>query len=337
MARRTVVTMLSPAGATYVLGAFAVPLAIHFGLIPAVFAGLAVHVLTVKLASRLPARWGRLTHKVALAVIAGLVAVGLLGCGMGLVWFLNGSGGMAALLKTAAETLDKLKRSLPPDVFDFIPDTVEDLRQQITVMLRENAHRISAAGVAGLKTFVQILLGMVVGGMTAVQHFSNANGFSPFASALHARTRALAEAFDKIVVPQVKISALNTVLTTLYLVVLLPLAGVRLPLVTVLIPFTFVTNLLPVLGNVISNTLIVLISLGISPKVALASYLFLAGIHKFEYLVNARLIGKQLKARSWELLCAMVAMEAFFGITGLVAAPVAYAWLKLELRQRNLL
>lgn len=328
--------MLGPVGVTYILSALAVPLVIYFGLLPAVFAGLAVHVLTVKLASRLPARWGRGTHSVALAVIVVLVVIGLLGCGLGLAWLLNGGGGMAALFKASAETLERLKRSLPPYVSDFIPHTVEEVREQLTSMLREHAHRISAVGVAGLKTLVQVLLAMIVGGMTAVQRFSNVENFSPFASALHARARALASSFDKIVVPQAKISALNTLLTALYLVVMLPLFGVSFPLVTVLIPFTFVTNLLPVLGNVVSNTLIVLISLGISPKVALASYLFLAGIHKLEYLVNARLIGGQLEARTWELLCAMIAMEAVFGVAGLVAAPVAYAWLKSELRERNL-
>jgi predicted PurR-regulated permease PerM len=329
--------MLNSVNATYILCALAVPLVIHFGLLPAVFAGLAVHVLTVKLALRLPARWGGLTHKVALAAIAVLVVIGLLGSGLGLAWFLNGSGGMAALLKVAAETLETLKRSLPADVSDLIPHTVEDLREQITDMLREHAHRISAAGVAGIKTFVQVLLGMIVGGMTALQHFSNIDGFPPFTSALHARAKSLTDAFDKIVLAQVKISALNTVLTALYLAVFLPLAGVRFPLVTVLIPFTFVTNLLPVLGNVVSNTLIVLISLGISPHVALASYLFLAGIHKLEYLINAHIIGGQVQARSWELLCAMIAMEAIFGIAGLVAAPVAYAWLKSELREQNMI
>jgi len=329
--------MLNPVDVTYVICAVAVPVVIYFGLLPAVFSGLAVHVLTVKLASRLPARWGGLTHKVALAAIAVFVVIGLLGTGLGLAWFLNGSGGMAALLKAAAETLEKLKRSLPADVSDLIPHTVEDLRQEITIMLREHAHKISAAGVAGVKTFVQVLLGMIVGGMTALQRFGDTDEISPFVGALYARARSMADAFDKIVLAQVKISALNTILTALYLVVILPLAGVRFPLVTVLIPFTFVTNLLPVLGNVVSNTLIVLISLGISPKVALASYAFLAGIHKFEYLVNAHIIGGEVQARSWELLCAMIAMEAIFGIPGLVAAPVAYAWLKFELRDLNLL
>ena len=116
-------------------------------------------------------------------------------------------------------------------------------------MLREHAHRISAAGVAGLKTFVQVLLGMIVGGMTAVHRFSNVEGFSPFASALYARAQALAEAFDKIVWPQVKISALNTLLTALYLVVILPLAGVRFPLVTVSHPVHFCHEPAPCAGK----------------------------------------------------------------------------------------
>jgi predicted PurR-regulated permease PerM len=33
----------------------------------------------------------------------------------------------------------------------------------------------------------------------------------------------------------------------------------------------------------------------------------------------------------------MLAMEALFGMAGLIAAPVAYAWLKAELRARELI
>ena len=48
----------SPVTVSYLLAAAAVPLVLRFHLLPAVFAGLAVHVLTVKLARRLPANWG---------------------------------------------------------------------------------------------------------------------------------------------------------------------------------------------------------------------------------------------------------------------------------------
>jgi predicted PurR-regulated permease PerM len=54
-------------------------------------------------------------------------------------------------------------------------------------------------------------------------------------------------------------------------------------------------------------------------------------IHKLEYFLNARLVGTQIEARAWELLLAMLLMEAMFGIAGLIAAPIYYAYVKDEL------
>jgi predicted PurR-regulated permease PerM len=71
--------------------------------------------------------------------------------------------------------------------------------------------------------------------------------------------------------------------------------------------------------------------------VALASLAFLIAIHKLEYFTNARIVGGEVHARAWELLCAMLLMEAVFGIAGLIAAPVAYAWLKSEIKAKYLI
>ena len=60
---------------------------------------------------------------------------------------------------------------------------------------------------------------------------------------------------------QVRISALNTVFTAIYLVVVLPLFGVHLPLTKTLIGVTFIGGLIPIIGNLISNTAIVIVSL----------------------------------------------------------------------------
>jgi predicted PurR-regulated permease PerM len=326
-----------PVLVSYLLAALAVPLALHYHLLPAVFAGLAVHVLTVKLARRLPANWGGLTHSVALAVLAVAVTLALMGAGLGLWSVLHANGGMTALLATVADTLAKLRHALPEAIADALPDTSEELSEQLGEMLREHGQKISAFGVAGMKTFAHVLLGMVVGGMTALHHFADTDRWPPLAVALHDRAQQLAVAFDKVVFAQVRISALNTGLTALYLLVVLPLCGVHLPLLTVLIPLTFVVGLLPVVGNLVSNSVIVLLSLGVSLGVALASFGFLVAIHKLEYFANARIIGGQVHARAWELLCAMLAMEAVFGIAGLVAAPVVYAWLKAELRAQELI
>jgi predicted PurR-regulated permease PerM len=326
-----------PVLASYLLAALAVPLVLHFHLLPALLAGLAVHVLTVRLARRLPANWGGLAREIALAVLATIVVLGLIGVTLGLWSFMQRNGGMDALLATIAETLGKVRQSLPASISGILPATKEELHDLLAELLHEHGGKISAAGMAGARTLAYLLLGMVVGGMTALHHFAEADRWPPFAAALHARAKALTEAFDKVVFAQVKIAGLNTLLTALYLLVILPLCGVRLPLLTVLIPLTFVTGLLPVVGNLISNAAIVLISLGMSPAVALASLAFLIAIHKLEYFTNARIVGGEVHARAWELLCAMLFMEAVFGMAGLIAAPVAYAWLKAEIKAKYLI
>jgi predicted PurR-regulated permease PerM len=136
---------------------------------------------------------------------------------------------------------------------------------------------------------------------------------------------------------QARIAALNTLFTGIYLALVLPLFGVDLPLVKTMIAITFVAGLLPVVGNLISNTVIVVVSLSHSLDAVAGSLAFLIAVHKFEYFLNARIVGAQIRASAWELLLAMLVMEAAFGIAGVVAAPIYYAYLKGELADRGLI
>jgi predicted PurR-regulated permease PerM len=226
---------------------------------------------------------------------------------------------------------------LPSSVADVLPTTIEGLRQQLVEILGDHVQKISVVGMEGIKVFAHILLGMVVGGMAAVHNFMDHGEAPAFISALRARLRTLATAFDKVVFAQVKISGLNTALTAAYLLVALPLFGVHLPMATILVLFTFAVGMLPVVGNLLSNTVIVVISLGVSPGIGVASLLFLVLIHKAEYFMNARIVGNEVQATAWELLSAMLLMEALFGVVGLVAAPVVYAWIKAEARGQGLI
>jgi predicted PurR-regulated permease PerM len=126
------------------------------------------------------------------------------------------------------------------------------------------------------------------------------------------------------------------VFTALFLFVALPLAGVRLPLSKTMVVITFFAGLLPVVGNLISNAVLVVIALSVSLNVAIAALVFLVVIHKLEYFLNAKIIGSHINARVWELLTAMLAMEAVFGLPGVAAAPVFYAYLKRELGESRL-
>lgn len=325
-----------PVAVSFFLAAALVPLVLHFQLLPAVIAGLAVHVLTDKLAGHLPKHWNRIAREIALAVLVSIVMLLVFGAGFGVWSFMRGHG-LAALLSTAAETLERLRQVLPPDIADAIPATVEDLRQHMAVVLREYGTQISVVGLEGVKLFAHILLGMVIGGMTSLHHFRGREQWPVLAGALHRRAVALTDAFEQVVFAQLSISLLNTALTALFLLVVLPFFDVHLPMRTVLVVLTFLCGLLPVVGNLISNTVIVLLSLGISLGVGAASLAFLVAIHKLEYFTNARIVGGRVHATAWELLCAMLLMEAVFGLGGLVAAPVVYAWAKAELKAKEMI
>ena len=56
-----------------------------------------------------------------------------------------------------------------------------------------------------------------------------------------------------------------------------------------MIAITFIAGLLPVIGNLISNTVIVIVSLSHSLPTAAVALLFLIVIHKLEYFLNARI------------------------------------------------
>jgi predicted PurR-regulated permease PerM len=158
----------------------------------------------------------------------------------------------------------------------------------------------------------------------------------PFSFFLIQKAARFSEAFGQIVMAQVKISAINTTLTGIYLLVILPLFGRGLPFTPTILLITFVAGLIPVLGNLISNTVIVVVSLGISLGTAIASLTFLVLIHKLEYLVNSRIVGSQTSSQAWEILIAVVVGEAAFGIPGVVMAPIVYAFAKNELREKGL-
>jgi predicted PurR-regulated permease PerM len=176
---------------------------------------------------------------------------------------------------------------------------------------------------------------MILGAVIALQSVPEPGQLKPLAGALLIRVQRFVEAFRNIVFAQIKISLLNTTFTGIFLMGVLPLFDVHLPLTKTLILITFVAGLLPVVGNLISNTAIFVVGLSMSIWVALGALAYLIVIHKVEYFLNARIVGGQIKARAWELLLVMLVFEAAFGIAGLVAAPVYYAYLKSELKAQG--
>jgi predicted PurR-regulated permease PerM len=177
---------------------------------------------------------------------------------------------------------------------------------------------------------------MVIGALVSLFQLAPGKRQRPLAAAVIERVSQFAVAFRHIVFAQIRISAINTVLTAIYLLVLLPAMGINLPLSKILVVVTFFCGLLPIFGNIVSNSLIVIASLSVSPLAAVMSTLFLVVIHKLEYFLNARIVATEIKALPWELMIAILVMEAAFGFSGLAVAPIYYAYLKQELTDRGL-
>ncbi len=312
---------------------------LKFHLLPGLLAGLLVyelvHIISPYIARKLP---GRISKLVAVGLLAVLIIGLLTAVGLGLAAFLRSdSGSLTNLIARMAQIIEDSRNILPAWLDARLPEDAVTLQQAVTQWLRENTDSLQLAGKEAGRHAAHIIIAMVVGSMLALRETIADTQYKPLARAMAGRVALFGQSFRNIVFAQVRISAINALFTGVYLAVLLPLMGIELPFKKTMIIITFVVGLLPVIGNLISNSIIVIISMSHSLGVALGSFLFLIVIHKFEYFLNARIVGGQIRANAWELLIAMVLMEAAFGVAGVVAAPIYYAYIKLELRARELI
>jgi predicted PurR-regulated permease PerM len=325
---------------TFALMVGALLMTLHLHLLPALLGGLLVYQF---------AEFGsRLLHQntgvipdigklillgvITLAVVAGFVALV-----SALINFVSGGQeNLIALLQRMADVLDTARAQLPAWAQQYIPSNVSEWQVAGANWLRENARNLGSWGGDVGKLLIHLIFGMVIGGLAAMHKPSQGTG-APLVAAIKSSALHLDHAFTSVVFSQVRISAINTALTGAFLVFVMPALGMELPMTKAMIAVTFIAGLLPIIGNLISNTVITLIALSVSPVAAVTALGYLIVVHKLEYFLNAHIIGHNIKSRVWEVLLAMLVMESAFGIAGLIAAPIYYAYLKEELRARALI
>lgn len=155
------------------------------------------------------------------------------------------------------------------------------------------------------------------------------NLYSGFTSKLATRFRNFFISFHTIMGAQVVISAVNTFFTGLF-ILSLSLFGTPMPYAFVIIVITFLCGLLPIIGNLISNTIIFCIGLTQSIHLGIISLTYLIVLHKFEYFLNSRIIGGRIKNPMWLTLMSLLVGERLAGIPGMILAPVILNYCKLE-------
>jgi len=139
------------------------------------------------------------------------------------------------------------------------------------------------------------------------------------------RFRDFYRSFATVMGAQITISLINTALTAFFFL------AVHMPYAPLLIATTFICGLVPIAGNLVSNTVIVFVALTVSLKLAIFGLLFLVVIHKLEYFLNSKIIGDRIRNPVWLTLIALIIGERLMGIPGLILAPVVLNYLRVEM------
>lgn len=315
-------------------------LLLYLNLLPALLAGLLVFTLVNSLTPLLDNRMlsgdgPRLlaVSIIAIAVIGLVVLLGVVATSVVGEYF----GRLPALMHRMAEIIEQSRDQLPSWLLDYVPTDADQIQLTLVEWLRGNAYIFQDAGIDIGRVFMHIIIGMVIGALLSLEKALAHTGGGPLTHEIAERSLRLSNSFRQVVFAQIWISGINATLTGVYLMLVLPLLGINLPFTKTMVALTFVVGLLPILGNLISNTVIFVVSLSHSLGVAIGALTYLVVIHKLEYFLNARIIGSQIRARAWEMLIAMLLLESAFGITGLIAAPIYYAYMKSEFRDKGLI
>jgi predicted PurR-regulated permease PerM len=224
------------------------------------------------------------------------------------------------------------KRQIELPFTDF-----ESLRGVIVDELKQEAHYLqSVAHFAG--STVSMLVLSIIGIVIAASLFLNAtfnpdfgasgprnNLYAVCTEEISARFRDFYRSFETVMGAQITISLINTVLTGIFLLI------IHLRHAPLLIATTFLCGLVPIVGNLVSNTIITLIALSVSLKLAIAALVFLIVVHKLEYFLNSTIIGQRIRNPVWLTLIALVIGERLMGVPGLVLAPVVLNYLRVEM------
>lgn len=260
-----------------------------------------------------------------------LYTIGVFAIGYGLFFF----------SRQAYKTVPEIAQTTIPAVVNFaeskgieLPFT--DYASAKTLLVQEVNERMANLGRYAREATLQIAM-LIIGLVVAVSLFINAKWetesdpdvvkgslYSTVVRELAQRFETFYASFSRVIGAQIIISAINTGLTSVFLI------WNGFPYTTVVIVLTFLCGLLPIIGNILSNTLIVGVGFTISPKMALVSLIFLMVIHKLEYFLNSKIIGDRIKNPMWLTLIGLILGEKLMGIPGMILAPVVLHYIKVE-------
>ncbi|HXT02064.1 MAG TPA: AI-2E family transporter [Elusimicrobiota bacterium] len=316
-----------PRKASYLLVVLALFVAARFGLAPALIGGLFASMvldqseqgLIAAGASKHVARWS----SVALFVVVGLLLAVV----------------FAEFVRIGVERLPTLLDRLAPrltalgDRFgvDLPVGNVSELHAAVIDAIKQNAKSVETFSGLLTREFFQLLLAFAIAILRFVSDTSPETGKGrgldgEIVKECRERASRFCASFELVMGAQIMISAIYTVLAAIFLI------GFRIPFRTMLTLTTFVCGLVPIVGNLISNSLIVGAALTTSDNLAVAALVFLIVVHKGGYFLNSRIVGARMETPTWAILLGLLVGEALMGVTGIILAPTVIHYVFAELR-----
>ncbi|MDF7676213.1 AI-2E family transporter [Neisseriaceae bacterium ESL0693] len=314
-------------------------------LMAAVITGLLTYTLVLKLDHFLSCRMQRFGHKsrlVSVLLLTSIIVVIFIG-GFGYIfsYFLDLAKHPTETMENIQSVIDKVSHTLPASIGNYLPDNIDQIQATIVDYLKEHVFYLQSIVKNVFHLLIIIVVGMIIGlilGFQQKKRTKNGVAQQPALKiALEHCLDRLVLVFQYVAFSQVIIALFNAVMTLIFLFVVLPIFGIDLPFRKTLVIATFVFGLIPIIGNLVVNVIMFFIGLSISFKVAIVVTIYLIFIHKFEYVLNAKIVGGKIHAGICELLIAMLFLETLFGVIGLVFAPIFYAFLKLSLKEMKLI
>lgn len=252
--------------------------------------------------------------------------------------------GLVYFSRQAYVTLPKIAETTIPAVVGFAEKKGVELPFSDYGSLKAVALSEAKEGIAGVGRYVRaatfqfvlLIAGLVVAASLflsatwGAEHDPQTSRDSLYATVVRElvlRFNTFYESFARVIGAQLVISTINTGLTAVFLI------WNNFPFAPVLIMLTFLCGLLPIIGNLISNTLIVGVAFTIpehGPHMALFALTFLVVIHKLEYFLNSKIIGDRIRNPVWLILIGLVLGEKLMGIPGMILAPVVLYFIKVE-------
>ena len=214
----------------------------------------------------------------------------------------------------------------------------EGLKAYVLDALESQLHFLARFVQVFTKEFVYVIIALVATtGIFTTRCFDlgrdtypiSNNLYTAFTERLEVRFGNFFKSFHTVMGAQVLISLVNTFFTGLF-IYSLSLFGVPMPYSFVIIMITFLCGLLPIIGNLISNTVIFCVGLTQSVQLGVIALSYLIILHKFEYFLNSKIIGGRIKNPMWLTLLSLLIGERIAGIPGMILAPVILNYCKLE-------